>query len=1071
MGPFVGMAASTGPQQPPQRGEAGFGDESPDYAHLRRPNSLQEDEVSEDHVREPEMKAGCCYLWDPSVPRHARYGTVAVIVFWLAMCPLFVLFAPKFSKATSSDFDAPKGSDSERSKAAQSAYFSRSVNNGSVVFYIEDITGGSVTAGANCSNPVCKFTMQLKADVEAYLERVPVLQYQSVNGYFLANDSFTRGQLVPKGDDSSTIVVIQLGNTKPDKMDDFIEWLKDYDTDRYLPPRTYFVGVTGKDVLSYDAGSGTMKSAEGTEKITFPIAFFVLACFIRSARLMIIPVLTICVCLGTTFSICYGVATVMDIVTIAPALMMAATLAFNVDYNLFLLTRFRENAQPVLVSVASVMQSGCLFHEGSLVLRAVAGGSEAFHHGVRRGWELVSVNGERPLSDVHMKELAADAEADGAVKLEFRMSLWENAWESVVRHTASETVLLSGTLVTIAFFAMALIPLNALYGLGICGGVSVFVCVVVNCTLSPALLLIFGDFFAGPCCTRGLSGWWAQQSLRWSSPDEEAGEALLSAEDRREKLRTSSCWYRWAEVMQRCPLAFVLVVLAAGAPLYIRFPDNLDATRINADPLEFAPRDSDSVHTWRRLGAPGKFDLGKFQPYSFITVNETVDCVTDGEGFTPDLTRSGVFSPGGYMAALSLVRNISSRTSDVPLRSFYGPTVLPVDLAAMAPSVCNATTIPIHNISFANPLACGEGYTAIDFAKVPPYERDIIFGAVSAVGDASRCTPLCAQLPMNRTQCEHDCESLVAVAHGLAEPSTCKSTCTEIKKISPEYCPTVCSAVAMYKNILVTMVSQPKHKAMTTQCFLPFQPTGLQAMEWINALQPVFADFRRYADQTTVYLTGGNAMFHDFNKTVNKDMPRMIGILLAIVFIIVVAVFRSIAIGLVMAITIIYSVGVAFGIGYYVYQTDGFHWMFPYLSDFNNQGLNWSVVPMCFAITVALAMDYDVFILTRIFELRRKGLTTADAVKEAMWGVSGTIAGAGCIMAIAFGGLILTTVVALNQFGVLLTISILIDTFLMTTIVVPATMLLLKRWSWWPGPLSKDDGSPDAAGDDVALAE
>eukprot|EP01065_Artemidia_motanka_P046150 TRINITY_DN6926_c5_g1_i1.p1 TRINITY_DN6926_c5_g1~~TRINITY_DN6926_c5_g1_i1.p1 ORF type:complete len:1031 (+),score=405.80 TRINITY_DN6926_c5_g1_i1:85-3093(+) len=978
---------------------------SPWAADARGPTSVQDDSDSEAVALQPPMRLGGCGLFDPTVPRIGRIFTAAVIVLWLCVVPFMILFAPKFNKATSSDFDAPKGSNSAKAIDAQSNFFSSNVNNGTLVFFVQDVTGGSVIADGNCTtNPVCQFSHQLHDEVFKLLMPWSPLDLNSVKGYFLENAAPM--QFV-SGDNASTVITIGLGDTSSDKdyLDDFIDWLADLAgkaAQTTLPTDKYYVGVTGSSVLNKDAGSGTMKSTEQVERITFPIAFFVLACFIRSARLMIIPVLTILFCLGTTFTICYAVAEAMAVVTIAPALMMAATLAFNVDYNLFLLTRFRENATPVKVTVQSMQCAGIVLREGTNLVRKVKKGSEAALSGISAGFQLVAINGEQVQDGDQIKSMLSMTGHESTTLL-FRMSLWDNVWKSVIKHTASETVLLSGTLVTIAFFAMALIPLNALYGLGICGGVAVFVCVMVNITLSPAMLLLFGEFFSGPCCCVPCDRW--MESVR--PPPEEDTEQLITSADPQAVLR-KSCWYRFSELLQHYPLLWVVVVLGAGAPLWIRFPDNLDATRINADPLEFAPRDADSVHTWRRMGE--HFDQGKFQPYYFIMVNNSVPGDRDGYG---DISygQYGVFTPAGYIKMLQLIKNVSKRTKGVPMRSFYGPVVLP----QVAPKEVCPPQMP------ESMLECGADYTAINLEQVSPAVQDEFFKLLAEYADK------------NVTECERQI------------PAQFKE---------------VCPILDVYKGILKTSVSQPLHKAMTVQCFTPFQPTGLEAMEWMNDLQDVLDDFRTAYPGFEIHLAGGNAKFHDFNKTVNKDMPRMIGILLAVVFVIVCAVFRSVMIGIIMAVTIAFSVGSAFGLGYYVFQTDSFHWLFTFLSDFNNQGLNWSVVPMCFAITVALAMDYDVFILTRIYELRRRDMTTADSVKEAMWGVSGTIAGAGCIMAIAFGGLMFTTVVSLNQFGVLLTVSILIDTFLMCTIVVPASMLAFKRYSWFPGPLWKEDGQP-----------
>eukprot|EP00756_Hemistasia_phaeocysticola_P029570 Hpha_TRINITY_DN16239_c0_g2::TRINITY_DN16239_c0_g2_i1::g.14559::m.14559 len=962
---------------------------------------------------DPPVKAGCCLIWEASVPRWGRIASLVTLILWLCVTPLFLILAPKFSKATTSDFDAPSGSPSAKAIDVQNSFFSATVDKGVLVYLIEDQSDDpkSLIAEQDCDkNPTCKLSKHIKEVVTnpTTMGMFPKLGIQGADGYFLG--SVGKSNYVGGGN-TSTVISITVANGGDDSMNDFIDHLHDEIPDK-MPedPDRYFIGLTGEKVLNKDAGEGTMTSTEGVEKITFPIAFFVLACFIRSGRLMIIPVLTICFCLGTTFAICYGVAQKLSVVTISPALMMAATLAFNVDYNLFLLTRFRENRTPVRVRVPSVVAAGFRFKEGTTVLSKVVKGSDLAAKGVRKGYTLLSVNGEAVTDSRRMRELLDEAVTVGSTTVtEWRMSLWANVWGSVLVHTASETVALSGTLVTIAFVAMALIPLDALYGLGVCGGVSVFVCVVVNCTLSPALLLLFGNFFMGPICCCGTT---LDEKIDNACPcekreedeDEEAmveeGHKLIP-HDPVEEMR-KSCWYRLAELLTCHPWVWVIVVLAVGAPLWIRFPDNLDSTRINADPLEFAPRDSESVHAWRRMGK--HFDQGRFQPYEFLLVNASVPVTTDGEG-PLSYNSSGIFSPEGYAKLYDMVQTVSNG-SGIPMRTFFGPVSFPIP----APKI-------MCGISPA--IVCGADYTAINFGAVEEQNRDRDFFLITSI----------------LTDCVGTCDKLLPTYN-------CSDLCDSAAEVRTTYI-----------NALKNQISQGHHKAAVMHCYTPFQPTGLAAMEWMDRLYPVMNAWDDANQDVNAHLAGGNAKFYDFNKKVNQDMPRMIAILLSIVFVIVCIVFKSVAIGLIMGITIAYSVGTAFGLAYYIYQTDAFHWLFTYLPDYNNQGLNWSTVPMCFAITVALAMDYDVFILTRIYELRRRDMTTVDAVKEAMFGVSGTIAGAGCIMAIAFGGLMLTSVVTLNQFGVLLTVSILIDTFLMTTIVVPASMIFLHRHSWFPGPL------------------
>ena len=108
---------------------------------------------------------------------------------------------------------------------------------------------------------------------------------------------------------------------------------------------------------------------------------------------------------------------------------------------------------------------------------------------------------------------------------------------------------------------------------------------------------------------------------------------------------------------------------------------------------------------------------------------------------------------------------------------------------------------------------------------------------------------------------------------------------------------------------------------------------------------------------------------------------------------------------------------------------------------------------MAISITVALAIDYDIFMLTRIAEYRKK-YTSSAAILKGLYSVGSTICGAGIIMSVAFGGLMFSHVVSLNQFSVILVASVLLDTFLLSTIFVPACAFLMGDKFWWPAKSS-----------------
>merc|ERR1712032_113324 len=100
---------------------------------------------------------------------------------------------------------------------------------------------------------------------------------------------------------------------------------------------------------------------------------------------------------------------------------------------------------------------------------------------------------------------------------------------------------------------------------------------------------------------------------------------------------------------------------------------------------------------------------------------------------------------------------------------------------------------------------------------------------------------------------------------------------------------------------------------------------------------------------------------------------------------------------------------------------------------------------------IGLTLDYDMFLLTRIRELRLEGTGTEAATREALDSTMCTISMAGAMMAIAFSGMLFSSLPLLRQIGFLLVIGTLLDTWVMRPIVVPACIMLGNpEWTWWP---------------------
>merc|ERR1712166_1145445 len=100
------------------------------------------------------------------------------------------------------------------------------------------------------------------------------------------------------------------------------------------------------------------------------------------------------------------------------------------------------------------------------------------------------------------------------------------------------------------------------------------------------------------------------------------------------------------------------------------------------------------------------------------------------------------------------------------------------------------------------------------------------------------------------------------------------------------------------------------------------------------------------------------------------------------------------------------TLGITYGTAVVVYQTPLLHGLFTSLRHFH--GVSYEVVPLITGTAIALGLDYDIFLVSRIVEFRRKGFTDRASIFRGAAKTSGIISGAGLIMVLAFSGLLLS---------------------------------------------------------------
>jgi uncharacterized membrane protein YdfJ with MMPL/SSD domain len=223
----------------------------------------------------------------------------------------------------------------------------------------------------------------------------------------------------------------------------------------------------------------------------------------------------------------------------------------------------------------------------------------------------------------------------------------------------------------------------------------------------------------------------------------------------------------------------------------------------------------------------------------------------------------------------------------------------------------------------------------------------------------------------------------------------------------------------------------------------------------------------------TAYLTGPNAGNVAFANAIAARMPWLIGVVIGLSMLLLLVVFRSIAVAIKAALMNLLSIGAAYGVLVAVTQWGWGHQLFGFPEKI--PVTTW--VPMfLFVILFGLSMDYEVFLLSRIKEeYDRTGDNTAS-VARGLAHTARVISAAAAIMVVVFLSFVLGADVSVKQIGLGLAVAVLVDATVVRLVLVPAIMELLGRANWWlpgwldrilPGPPGPE---PALAGPEPALA-
>jgi RND superfamily putative drug exporter len=200
------------------------------------------------------------------------------------------------------------------------------------------------------------------------------------------------------------------------------------------------------------------------------------------------------------------------------------------------------------------------------------------------------------------------------------------------------------------------------------------------------------------------------------------------------------------------------------------------------------------------------------------------------------------------------------------------------------------------------------------------------------------------------------------------------------------------------------------------------------------------------AQVAEVNVGGETARSHDVRGQISGSMWKIILFVLALSFLVLMVMLRSLILPLKAVLMNLLSIGAAFGVLVAIFQ---WGWLDGFLG-FESQGaLDTINVPLIFAVVFGLSMDYEVFLMSRIRERYMLHGNNERAVAEGLSTSARTISSAALIMTAVFAVFVLTGVPSIKELGLGCAVAIALDATLVRLILVPAAMKLMGSWNWW----------------------
>lgn len=307
--------------------------------------------------------------------------------------------------------------------------------------------------------------------------------------------------------------------------------------------------------------------------------------------------------------------------------------------------------------------------------------------------------------------------------------------------------------------------------------------------------------------------------------------------------------------------------------------------------------------------------------------------------------------------------------------------------------------------------------------------------AVLAIGVANLDTNLAPEDQFRTTPEAIEGQKLIgeSFAAGASTPSTVVANSSQAAEVE--------AAIAEAPGVADVQIAGEMESLTMFSVTFDAEPGTEAAFDLIEDLR----DAVHTVPDADAIVGGPDAENLDVARANSRDLRVIVPIVLVAVTVILGLLLRAIVAPLVLIATVVLSFGAALGVSIVVFDT-----VFGYAA------IEPSIPILSFVFLVALGIDYNIFLVSRIHEEAAE-IGTRAGIRRGLATTGGVITSAGLVLAATFTVLTILPLVSMAELGFIVAFGVLLDTLIVRSILVPALAFDLDRRFWWPSGLSRED--------------